>query len=80
MILCLSLLAPLAACGDDEDEHEHGAELTPECQAIVDACHDVDDGTGRISECHEMAHEDDSAQCATDQEECVGLCEAAAAG
>lgn len=64
----------LAAC-DGEPPHEH-----PEsCQNIIDVCHDVDPGSGRINECHETAHDEaTAAACDPIEAECVALCEAAA--
>lgn len=65
----------LAACGDSED-HGTGAES---CQAIVDACHDVDPGTGPITDCHDTAHDvGTAAACDPIQANCVALCRAAA--
>jgi hypothetical protein len=70
---CLALGA-LTAC--DGDEHHAGVES---CQAIIDVCHEVDPGSGRINECHETAHDEGTAEaCDPIEAECVSLCEAAA--
>lgn len=78
-------LGLLAGCGDDhshdeDDGHPHD-EYTEACQAIIDACHDVDDGSDPdIAECHnEWAHENVDAKCEAEGERCIGLCEEAAA-
>lgn len=73
LLIGLSLFA-LAACDDGEPPHEHAES----CQNIVDVCHDVDPGSGRIHECHETAHDEDAAACEPIEAECVALCEAAA--
>ena len=86
-------LGVLSGCGDDhshdqENGHDHGDgghhhhdEYTVACQAIIDACHGVDDGEDpEIAECHaDWAHENDDAMCAAEGERCIALCEAAAA-
>lgn len=70
----------LAACGDDDGGgHDAGPDYGPSCGEITAVCHDVDTGTGRISECHDIAHEEVEAACAPILEECVALCTAAAA-
>ena len=79
VVVTLGLSA--VACGDD-DGHDHGdagGDYGPSCGEIIGACHDVDDGTGRISECHDIAHEEVESACAPIVEECVALCVAAAA-
>ncbi len=51
------------------------------CQRIIDACHDVDPGTGMAHECHETAHDDGTAAaCDPIADECVAACEALAGG
>lgn len=68
------LLGLLTAC--DGGEHPPGAES---CQAIIDACHDVDTGPGEISDCHDTAHDEGTAAaCDPIEDRCVMLCEAAA--
>jgi hypothetical protein len=48
------------------------------CEAIMDACHEKDDGTNaEVSACHEVAHEEDAAQCAAQQDACIATCDAA---
>jgi hypothetical protein len=76
-------LCVLSGCGDDHSHDEgdgHHDDYTEACQAIIDACHDIDDGTDPdIAECHaEWAHENDDAMCVSEGERCIGLCEAAA--
>ncbi|MCB9604001.1 MAG: hypothetical protein H6720_27080, partial [Sandaracinus sp.] len=76
MQLRLSLLACLAlvACGDDDHDHHHG---TGSCGDIVSVCHDVDPGTGPISDCHATGHDGDEAACDAVATSCVALCAAA---
>ena len=85
--LCLVVAARfLAACKDKKDDdsdstHEEGEAAAPDCQAITDACHSVDDGTGEIGKCHnEIAHENDAAKCKAEKDRCVALCVAAGGG
>lgn len=68
-----------AACSEDHaDEHSH--ELPADCVAIIDVCHEPDDGGGGIvGECHELAHAGDGAACTAQKASCVAACESAAA-
>jgi|GEM_PF-2881271 len=67
----------LAGCPSDENGDDAGYLTFPDCEAIVDACHDVDDGTGRASECHDISHDADSNDdCAPVRAECVSVCQA----
>lgn len=73
----------LIACGDGggadagTDAHAPGSES---CQRIVDACHEVDPGTGPIHDCHETAHDVGTDEaCAPIETSCVAMCVAAAA-
>ena len=77
---CVLMLT--AACKDkkDEDEEHEESAPAPDCQAITDACHTVDDGKpgSDIYECHsEIAHENVATRCAEERDRCVALCEAA---
>ena len=82
--LAVSALALAAVgCSSDDEEHGngdggHGHELSPECQAIVDACHEVDMGDpGPINDCHAAAHDNDQTHCVDNGASCIALCEAA---
>lgn len=79
--LCVLALVgfALVACGDDHSHDESGELKSPTCQAISDACHDVDTGSGEIAMCHDIAHEDVEADCSDHEPHCIPLCEAAAA-
>lgn len=74
-----SILA-LTACGGGEpgtDAGEHSG--SESCQRIIDACHEVDPGTGPIHECHETGHDVGTDEaCAPIEADCVAMCEAAA--
>ena len=73
-------LASFVACkSDDDHDHDHShMSPYPACDAIIEACHPVDKGEGRISECHTTAHEATSdATCAPIKDECIRVCEAA---
>lgn len=80
--------AAVGACGDDtsdgdhnDGDHEHGDhgdDLVEACQEITEACHEVDTGSGEISDCHLTAHNNDEADCLEAQEHCLPLCAAAA--
>jgi hypothetical protein len=90
MVAALLGLVVLAGCGDDDPADTDGAvdeggshpeNLASEaCQAIMDACHDVDTGEGEISECHEIAHADVDSDCMAESDRCIDLCEAADGG
>lgn len=76
LALVASCVVGVACSGDDHDDsHE---DLPASCQAIVDACHAVDDGTGGTAgECHTLAHEGKAeADCAAQKARCVAACEA----
>jgi hypothetical protein len=54
----------------------------PDCEAIVEACHPKDPGSGPVHECHETAETagtaHDAKTCADKKVACVTLCNAAA--
>ena len=81
-VALLTLITLAVACKDDDDdsdkEHDEGA-AAPECKAITDACHTVDDGTpGEVYDCHsKIAHENVAAECAEQKDRCIALCVAA---
>ena len=80
VVLALLGLGAVAGCGDDHSHDEGGHDPNSEvCQAIMDACHDVDTGEGEIGECHDIAHDDDHDACVAHRDHCIPLCEAAAA-
>lgn len=67
-------------------EHDHGADAGAHtsafasCQAIIDACHEVDVGEGPASACHDVAHDEGATEekCAAKKAECTVTCKAAA--
>jgi YVTN family beta-propeller protein len=62
------LLAGAGACGGDG--------RPAECEAIVEACHDIDPGSGPIHECHEFAEDEATTkeQCVAMSQECLATC------
>ncbi len=72
-LLVLSSLALFVACGGTNDPPP----ATHHCADIVDACHDVDPGSGPLHDCHETAHEGVEATCQPIRESCVMQCMAA---
>lgn len=66
------------ACGDDDGDGDEGgsseASLTGDCKIISDACHSHDEGEGKVSECHDLAHDNNNAKCAPKKLECVAAC------
>lgn len=81
--LLLGSLAIIGGCkdGGDDDSGQDEAPATPECQAITDACHSVDDGKpNEINTCHStIAHENVATRCAAEKDRCIALCAAAVA-
>jgi len=67
-------------CDDHDDaDHGHGSSF-PSCEAIINACHEVDRGEpGTIHDCHETAHDLSAteAACAAVKDNCVATCAAA---
>lgn len=83
-IACLAVIAAIGALGacssDDDDGHGHTHESSfPDCDAIIEACHEKDVGQGgTITECHSTAHEAKSeAECTPKKDSCVAACNAA---
>lgn len=71
--LFVSVFLAFGACGGDDDGP------APECEEIIEACHDVDPGEGPIHECHESAEEAWSqSQCQENLAMCLEVCSAAA--
>ncbi len=69
LILVALSLAWMLACDPPEDGYP------PSCQAIVDACHDVEELSEMAAECHDATHhEGTDAACAPVEEECVTHC------
>jgi hypothetical protein len=69
--LSLAVACLLAACGGDD--------RPAECEEIVEACHDVDTGTGMPHECHEGAESDwTKDECVSMRQDCLSACAAAA--
>ena len=57
-----------------------GSEPTPttHCADIVNACHEVDPGSGPLHDCHEIGHDGDETMCTQAVADgCVTMCEAA---
>lgn len=53
----------------------------PDCQSIIDACHEKDISEGPAHDCHEIAHGAKSnADCAPKKTECIATCNAVDAG
>ncbi|MBS2012918.1 MAG: hypothetical protein JST00_08530 [Deltaproteobacteria bacterium] len=78
----VAAFAGIFACSHDDDHsHEDGgahSSAFASCQAILDACHEKDVGTGPVHDCHELGHDATSdAPCAAKKDECVKTCNAA---
>ena len=76
LVTSATLLVAVALTACEEAEPATGAQS---CADIIDACHDVDDGTDpEIVECHETAHDVGTADaCDPIRVRCVAACEAA---
>lgn len=64
-----------SACVNTCVEESDGKE--PLCAALGELCHEVDDQTGPLHECHELGHVNDEAACAADFNHCASICLAA---
>lgn len=71
---CGVLLLALGGCGDDDDHSGHG-NLAPDCQAIVDVCHEADRGSGEAHDCHVLAEENDASLCTEHRASCTSVCQ-----
>ena len=71
----------LAACSPVPSSGDTGPASFPDCEAIVEACHDVDPGSGPAHDCHEAAHDAASNDaCAPLVASCLATCAAIDAG
>ncbi|MDF2693427.1 MAG: hypothetical protein K0S65_1810 [Labilithrix sp.] len=69
-------------CDDhDDDDHSHAGDAGghtspyPSCNAITQACHEVDVGEGPIHDCHDQAHGAKSdSDCAPIKDQCLQIC------
>ncbi|MBX3233617.1 MAG: hypothetical protein KIT84_11485 [Labilithrix sp.] len=70
-------------CSDDDD-HDHSSSSSgghtsefPSCQAIITACHPLDNGPGPAHDCHEVGHDNPTEEkCAAKKAECLATCTA----
>lgn len=79
LLASLALLTGLlAGCPTDPPAGDTGPLTYADCEAIVEACHDVDDGSGGMpTTCHDTAHDATSnADCAPLRASCVAACQA----
>ena len=73
LLVLISVVVFGSACSDDESRAE--------CEAIVEACHEADPGSGLIHECHENAESKWSkAECVSNTASCLMTCKSADAG
>ena len=72
------LFATLSACSDDTP----APTTRPDCEAIFERCHPLDQGAGEIHECHEFAEaaSTTNAQCVARRAACFTACTATDAG
>lgn len=72
----------LAGCSSDPPAGDTGPLTFADCDAIIEACHAVDDGSpGMIATCHDTAHDATSnADCAPLSATCVAACAAVDGG
>jgi len=69
LLVCLSLASSclLGGCGGDD--------RPAECEEIVEACHEVDTGSGMPHECHEGAESDWTKEmCVAMRGDCLAAC------
>lgn len=74
--LTLVLLLAAPACGDDDEAEASDAEGLRMCCELGALCHleEGDPLTGPKRECHDMAHQNDPAQCRAQYEGCLEVC------
>jgi hypothetical protein len=58
----------------DDAEDETGKKLSADCNAIREACHVDDEGTGIAHDCHEIAHDGVAAVCTARKQACLAGC------
>jgi len=79
--LALAASLVLASCTPSSPPGDAGPASFPDCEAIVEACHDVDPGAGPAHDCHEAAHDAASnADCTPLVTSCLAACAAIDAG
>jgi hypothetical protein len=62
-LLPLAIFA-LPACTSDDGS----------CERIVEACHELDPGSGPIHDCHEFAEEATDEACVDREDDCLAAC------
>lgn len=73
----LTFVLALSGCPTNNDGGDTGPVTFADCEAIIEACHEVDPGTGPAHDCHEAAHDAVSnADCAPLRASCVATCAA----
>lgn len=71
----LALALCLAGCPTENHDTDTGPASFPDCEAIVEACHMVDPGSGPAHDCHEAAHDAASNDvCAPLRASCLATC------
>jgi hypothetical protein len=71
---CGLLLLGLSGCGDDDEGSPHD-NLSPDCKAIVDACHEADPGSGTAHDCHETGEANNAGMCTEMLSNCLSACQ-----
>ena len=73
----LAAIVVLSGCPMPEARSDSGPASFPDCGAIIEACHDVEPGSGAAHDCHELAHDAASNDpCVAPRAMCVALCAA----
>lgn len=77
--LFLSIFA--LGCSGSDDDNSSGSSSSggnssgSACEEINSLCHDADDGSNDLAtECHQVAHVGNEADCTVRREECVSFC------
>jgi hypothetical protein len=70
----LGAACAITACSHDHDEGETHTSTYPSCAAVLDACHPLDEGTGLVHDCHNLAHDGTEETCAPRKAECLAAC------
>jgi hypothetical protein len=68
----VALLALASGC--TAEPTAGGAHSDTPCEDIIMACHEKDDGTGAVNDCHQVGHDEVASTCSAQLDMCLQIC------